>query len=293
MVKLFKLQKCELSKKNKIDIICTYIVGIIILLFNITRIISNINTKDYIDLIFNIIILILGIFILIKYFFAIVQKEEHIQKIDNLELHNKTLLTMYDSIRGFRHDFANFLQSLNGYVINNNIEGIRIMCNSIIKDCNSVNNMGVLQPEVINNPAIYSIVTNKYYMAKEKGININIEVMVDLKELEKYNYEICRILAILLDNAIDAAEKCNEKIINLSFIKDNKVPRKVIVVENSYNNKDIDVDKIYEKGYTSKMDGTDLHGLGLWNVRRILKQSNNLNLFTTKGELFSQRLEIY
>ena len=36
-----------------------------------------------------------------------------------------------------------------------------------------------------------------------------------------------------------------------------------------------------------------MHGLGLWNVRRILKTCSNLNLFTSKGEMFSQQLEIY
>lgn len=35
-------------------------------------------------------------------------------------------------------------------------------------------------------------------------------------------------------------------------------------------------------------------GLGLWEVRQILKKNNNLNLFTTKSEeFFSQQFEIY
>ena len=31
----------------------------------------------------------------------------------------------------------------------------------------------------------------------------------------------------------------------------------------------------------------------LWNVRKILENKYNLDLYTTKGELFSQQLEIY
>ena len=35
-------------------------------------------------------------------------------------------------------------------------------------------------------------------------------------------------------------------------------------------------------------------GLGLWEVRQILKRNNNLNLFTTKdAEYFRQQFEIY
>ena len=53
----------------------------------------------------------------------------------------------------------------------------------------------------------------------------------------------------------------------------------IIVIENSYKKVNIDLDKIFEKGYSTKLDKED-HGLGLWNVRRILNTTENLNLFT-------------
>jgi len=35
-------------------------------------------------------------------------------------------------------------------------------------------------------------------------------------------------------------------------------------------------------------------GLGLWEIRKILKKHNNLNLFTSKDDkFFKQQLEIY
>lgn len=37
--------------------------------------------------------------------------EEMYKKVENLESYNKTLTIMYDSIRGFRHDFNNFIQA--------------------------------------------------------------------------------------------------------------------------------------------------------------------------------------
>ena len=45
----------------------------------------------------------------------------------------------------------------NGY-----IEGIKNMSKSLLKDCKNVNNMGILDPKIINNPAVYSIITTKY-----------------------------------------------------------------------------------------------------------------------------------
>ena len=96
---------------------------------------------------------------------------------------------------------------------------------------------------------------------------------------------------ILMDNAIEAANECEEKIINVYIRKDHKANRQVLVIENTYKDKEVDTEKIYEKGFSSKPHNT---GLGLWEVRQILKKHNNLNLFTSKDDkLFKQQLEIY
>ena len=63
------------------------------------------------------------------------------------------------------------------------------------------------------------------------------------------------------------------------------------MIENTYANKDIDTEKIFEKKYSTKEGNS---GLGLWEVRQILKKNNNLNLFTTKNDrFFRQQLEMY
>ena len=108
-------------------------------------------------------------------------------------------------------------------------------------------------------------------------------------------YELTRVLGILLDNAIEASSKCKEKSINLTIRKDPKIDRQLIVISNTYTNKDVNIDRIFEKGYTSKKDSdVKSHGLGLWEVRKVLKKNDNLNLFTTKtNDFFTQQLEIY
>ena len=48
----------------------------------------------------------------------------------------------------------------------------------------------------------------------------------------------------------------------------------------------IEIDKVEEDN--------KIHGLGLWEVRKILNKNNNLNLFTSKdNKFFKQQLEIY
>ena len=63
------------------------------------------------------------------------------------------------------------------------------------------------------------------------------------------------------------------------------------LIENTFKDKDVDLDNIFNKGISGKENHT---GLGLWEVRQILKKNNNLNLHTTKNDkYFTQQLEIY
>lgn len=115
--------------------------------------------------------------------------------------------------------------------------------------------------------------------------------LLDLNTLKMKIYEFARILGILLDNAIDASNECEEKIINITFRNDSKNNRQLIIIENTYNNKEVNTEKIFVKGFTEKNNHT---GFGLWEVRKIIKKNNNANLYTSKSDkFFSQQLELY
>lgn len=217
------------------------------------------------------------------------------QSLEEERLYNKTLTILYDNIRGFKHDFNNIVQAIGGYISTDNMEGLKDYYSGLMEDCKKVNNLAVLNPELINNPAIYSLLTSKYHKAEELNIKMNFEVFLDLTTLNIKTYDLSRILGILLDNAIEASNKCEEKIINIIIRKDNASNRQLFVIENTYSNKSVDTDRIFEKGYTSKVEEDNKsHGLGLWEVRKILNKNNNLNLFTSKdNKFFKQQLEIY
>lgn len=211
------------------------------------------------------------------------------QKIDNLKLCNKTILSMYDDTRAFKHDFHNIIQAIGGYILTNDMEGLKKYYSEISSDCKNSNNLSKLNPELINNPAIYNILVDKYYIANNHNIQINLDVMLDLNNLNIKIYELTRILGILLDNAIEASKECAQKSINILFKRDKY--KQILVIENTYNNKQVSIDKIFEKDYSTKPHNT---GLGLWEVKKILKKNSNLNLYTTKNnDYFSQQLEIY
>ena len=213
------------------------------------------------------------------------------KKLEIAEEYNNTLHILHDNVRGFKQDFDNIVTTIGGYIKTNDMKGLKKYYIELEDDCERVNNLYILNPDIVNNDGIYNLLTKKYYEADSKDIKVNITFLLDLSTLNMKVYEFARILGIFLDNAIEASSECNEKIINLTFRNDCKNSRQLIIVENTYKNKDIDTEKIFEKGITEKENHT---GLGLWEVRKILKKNSNTNLHTSKTDkFFTQQLEIY
>ena len=213
------------------------------------------------------------------------------QKLQDAEEYNRTLTILYDNVKAFKHDFDNMVTTIGGYITTNDMEGLNKYYLQLEEDCQKVNNLYVLNPELINNSGVYSLLTTKYHEAEEKEIKINMSLLLDLNTLHMKIYEFTRILGILLDNAIDASSECDDKTINIIFRDDAKNHRQLITIENTYKDKNVDTEKIFNKGFSGKEKHT---GLGLWEVRKILNKNKNIALFTTKNDkYFSQQLEIY
>lgn len=283
-------------KNNSLLLITNFIIGSIAIGFQYFLLFNHIDSM-------SIILIFSSLFILLLYFaismFSLIRTnklEITTQSLEEQKLYNKTLSTLHDNIRGFKHDFNNIVQAIGGYISTNNMDGLKTYYKDLLEDCQINNNLAVLNPELINNPAIYSILADKYYQSEELGIKLDLEVMADLSNLNIKTYELTRILGILLDNALEATSNCHQKLVVVTFRKDLKTNRNLIIIKNTYINKDINIDRIFEKGYTSKKDDKNnkSHGLGLWEVRKYLKKNTNLDLYTTKNdEFFIQQFEIY
>ena len=281
----------DIDKKSKIIIFLNLILGIF------TLAIQTFVTGYYIDTL-PLPITFLSFISLIAYLCISIYSLTRIfkltlttRKLESAESYNNSLRILHDNVRGFKHDFDNIVTTIGGYIRTDDMKGLRKYYLELEDDCQRVNNLYILNPEVVNNDGIYNLLTKKYYDAESKDIKVNITFLLDLDTLNMKIYEFARILGILIDNAIEASEECDEKIINLSFRDDRKNSRQLIKIENTYKDQNIDTEKIFEKGISSKDSHT---GLGLWEVRKIIKKNNNINLFTTKNDkFFTQQLEIY
>ncbi len=213
------------------------------------------------------------------------------RKLESVEEYNNILRILHDNVRGFKHDFDNIITTIGGYIQTNDIDGLKKYYLQLEEDCQHVNNLYILNPDLVNNDGIYNLLTKKYYEAESKNIKVNISFLLDLNTLHMKIYEFARILGILLDNAIEAAAESEEKEIFIEFRNDMKNSSQIVLIKNTYKDKDIDTNKIFELNISSKENH---NGIGLWEVNKILKKYNNVHLNTTTNEkYFSQQLEIF
>ena len=281
----------DIDIKNKLIIFANLVLGFL------TIIIQSIILFYFIDTL-PIAITFLGFITLFIYFSISLYSLTRImeltlttRKLQSAEEYNHTLHILHDNVRGFKHDFDNIVTTIGGYICTNDMEGLKKYYLQLEDDCQRVNNLYILNPSIINNDGIYNLLTKKYNEAESQNIKVNLSFLLDLSTLNMKIYEFARILGILLDNAIEASKECEEKIINITFRDDKSHSRQLFIIENTYKNKDVDIDKIFEKGNSEKENHT---GLGLWEVRKLIKKNNNLNLYTTKNDkFFKQQLEIY
>lgn len=281
----------NIGKKNKVIIFGNLIIALIVLFMQM-YLIGYYNENLPSSIVWINIISLISYFVL-SFYSIIKTMYLHNAEIDleQEKQYNKTLQILHDNIRAFKHDFANIISGIGGYVETNDMDGLKKFYKQLLQDCNQVNNLGSLNPDSINSPAVYSVLANKYYKADNLGIKINLETFIDFNNLYMGIYEFTRILGILMDNAIEATSECDKKYIHVEIRNEPKRNRQLLIVENTYKDKDINIDKIYEKGYSTKPHNT---GLGLWEVENILKKHKNITRFTTKdNELFKQQIEIY
>lgn len=196
---------------------------------------------------------------------ALNQKNE----LYNLQAYTSHIESMYDDLRRFRHDYKNILLSLTDAIQSEDIKQVREIFSHVVQPTNEQLNdrtavLGHL--ENIKNLEIKSIVYGKVITAINDKINTTVEVADPFSISNKVEVtDILRIIAILFDNAINAAKDSAAKEINFSLFT--KGHDQYIVIQNSTKEEKINIQTL--SGRFHSILGNH-HSLGLRNLRIIL-----------------------
>ena len=198
---------------------------------------------------------------------------------------------LYNNIRGIRHDFAAIISSIEPALEREDINEIKDIYNKIYKKANNrlnIKKYSLFDLENIKDIIVRNILIEKLILCKSKKINMNINVLGDVYEVDIPMLEKTRLLNILLDNAIEAAENTENPTLNIGILSNNNYTE--FIIENTFVN-NIDINKIWEQNYSTK--GRE-RGIGLNIISSILEDITNIDIETSiEDNNFIQRIKIW
>ncbi len=154
------------------------------------------------------------------------------QVISNLDLHIHTLFQGMEELRGVKHDFNNILHTYSGYLELKEYQKLERYHASLVSVTSHAGNIADLALKVQENPPVISLLINKMHSAEQMGVKLLISLKCRLDELYIDNMDVTRILACLLDYAIETASQSEQRKTFLT-IESKHARSKLIIVSNS------------------------------------------------------------
>ena len=144
ILKYFKLNfsKLEiLNSKKKYLLISNALLGIVLIGSQIYIVYFYASVLPFYIILINLVGLIVYIIFNLYTICTVSKLEITSMNLEEAQLYNKTLEILQDNTRAFRHDFANILQGMVGYMDNNDIEGLRKYYSQLVDDIQQSNNL--------------------------------------------------------------------------------------------------------------------------------------------------------
>ena len=224
----------------------------------------------------------------------------HMEKVDiemrqdsynRLQEYTNQIENMYSSLRSFKHDYSNIMLSMSGYIEANDMEGLRDYFDKEILPLSkniTKNTAHINQLINIKTTELKSIISSKLLYAIELNINVSIEVTDEVTSIPMDTLDLCRVIGIFLDNAIEATLETDRPTIRFALI--NLDTEYIFIISNTFLEKGIPYATLSKPNVSTK--GVN-RGIGLYNAHEIIAKYNHVFLDTEiKNKSFVQRLQI-
>jgi len=266
------------------------------LLIMMLAFITSFLTAFYYYKINLLFLLIFNLFIIIIYFIFIYKylktNNNYVKVYDKYNTTLNSLKEYEDILSRYRvsnHENKNQLLTIRGMVKNKKVISY---IDEIIENKLKDNEKLMFESLVIPEGGLRGLIYSKMLLMNEKGIHFDLCVDSILKTTDltcisdDLMLNICNIVGVYLDNAIEAVENLKEKYIIIEIYLDKTLN---IAITNNYEN-DIDIDNIDNVGFSTKGNN---HGYGLSLVKDILNNNKNItNYKQISDDEFTQEIRI-
>lgn len=210
---------------------------------------------------------------------------------NRLQEYTNQIENMYSSLRSFKHDYSNIMLSMSGYIEANDMDGLKEYFDKEILPLSkkiTKNTAHINQLMNIKTTELKSIISSKLLYAIELNINVNIEVTDEIVSLPIDTLDLCRVIGIFLDNAIEATLETDQPSIRFALI--NLETEYIFVISNTFLEKGIPYAALAKPNVSTKVAN---RGIGLYNAHEIISRYNHAFLDTEiQDKIFVQRLQL-
>lgn len=222
---------------------------------------------------FSIAILLVGcvialVMVIRKMLFMQTEMEERIQQLSDMNLR----------LRENRHDYLNTMQIVYGMVELEEYEELHAYLEPMYQDI-----MKTSKALKTAKPAVNALLMAKMAEAEQTGIELFLEVKSNLKNLQVVEWELCRILSNLIDNAFRAVKEAGEDKRVVIDITESREEFMISVIDYATEIPKEIQEKIFQSGFTTKKE--EGHGMGLSIVSKLVdKNGGSITLQSDQKE---------
>ena len=218
--------------------------------------------------------------------------QEQALRYRDMERYSRHIEELYKEVRSFRHDYTNLLTSLRLGIEEEDMEQIKEVYDSVLKDSSEKlqdNKYDLGRLVNIRDKALKSLLAGKFLKARDKNIVFNVEVPEEIQVEGMSLLDFLTIVSILCDNAIEASAEASQPHVSIAFLKNGA--QETFFIENSIKEEGIDISEIFSFGASSKGEE---RGVGLYTVMKIVESHPNTSLNTTcQNQVFRQVLTVH
>ena len=196
----------------------------------------------------------------------------------HLQTYTDEIVKLYNEIRGFRHDYAGVLVSMQMAIDSEDLQEIDRVYNEVLVKANQKlrsEKYTYFDLNNIDDSALRSLIAQSIIYARNSGVEFTLEVKDVITRLSMDLLDLVRIMSILLNNAVEGAADSYLKQMEVAVIKMDF--ETVIVIQNSCKITMTPSEDLFALGFSTK--GRN-RGLGLNNVKEILDKYDNIILET-------------
>ena len=197
---------------------------------------------------------------------------------EHLQTYTDEIVALYNEIRGFRHDYAGMLVSMQMAIDSKDLQEIDRIYNQVLVKANQKLRSDKYTYFDLNNiedTALRSLIAQSIVYARNKDVEFTLEVKDIITRLSIDLLDLVRIMSVLLNNAVEGAAESYSKQMEVAVIKMDL--ETVIVIQNSCKYTMTPSEDLFELGFSTK--GRN-RGIGLNNVKDILDKYENIILET-------------